>query len=73
MVRVNTPGKGRNGFGCVLVTDGNTRETVHTALRETLCLGLLIELKQRVVCDAERELDGVLHFSICDSQTYRRH
>ena len=72
-MRVNTPGKGRKGFGCVLVIDGNTGETVPTALRKMLCLGLLRELQQRVVCDAERELDGVLHFSICDSQPYRRH
>ena len=35
-----------------------------------LYLSLTVVLRQRVVCDADRELAGVLSFNICDSETH---
>lgn len=38
-----------------------------------LYLGLTVVLRQRVECDADGELAGVLSFNICDSETHMRH
>lgn len=72
MVRINVLGRDgkRSGYG---FTDRLKHGTVYYSSGDAVPGSDHRVLRQRVVCDADRELTGMLSFSICDSKTHMRH